>query len=201
MAERGDPDALALSHQRDRHARALPGLARPRRPLDEQVTRPERERRRHRVGSEQSVRRAALEKGDKRRVCGCVAVGIRPREAEERLADHPVGNRRARRQSLRKGLFHAIDAAQHGYHAVVIVDPDAEARAGARIERRSPDLVLLGRERHPVRVALSLDLGRIAVPLEPADRRPVAPQLFVVELRPAEPRPPLGPRLALVVTE
>ena len=71
----------------------------------------------------------------------------------------------------------------------------------AGIERRPADLVLLRRERHPVGVALPLDLGRLAVPLEPADRRAVADQLVVVELRPAEPRPPLGPRLALVVVE
>ena len=61
--------------------------------------------------------------------------------------------------------------------------------------------MLLRRERHPVGVALSLDLGRLAVPLEPADRGAVADELVVVELRPAEPGPPLGPRLALVVVE
>ena len=73
----------------------------------------------------------------------------------------------------------------------------------ARVGIASPvvELVLLQREAHAVRVAATLDRRRLAIPREPADRRPVAHELLVVELRPAEPLPPLRPLLALVVLE
>src|SRR6185503_9186048 len=58
---------------------------------------------------------------------------------------------------------------------------------------------LLRAEGHAVRVALALDRRRLPVPPQPAERGAVREELVVVELRPAEPRPPLRSRLALVV--
>ena len=70
--------------------------------------------------------------------------------------------------------------------------------ARQRVEALARDLVLLRRERHAVGVALALDLG--GCPSHRARRsRCGRDELVVVELRPAEPRPPLGSRLALVV--
>ena len=59
--------------------------------------------------------------------------------------------------------------------------------------------MLLRAEGHAVRVALALDRRRLPVPPQPTERGAVRDELVLVELRPAEPRPPLGSRLALVV--
>src|SRR6185503_10587409 len=58
---------------------------------------------------------------------------------------------------------------------------------------------LLRAEGHAVRVALALDRRRLPVPPQPAERVAGRDELVVVELRPAEPRPPLRSRLALLV--
>jgi len=78
---------------------------------------------------------------------------------------------------------------------------DPERLLGRGVEGPAEQLVLLRREGEAVGVALPLDLGRGAVPPQPADRGAVRDQLVLVELRPAEPRPPLRPRLALVVLD
>ena len=79
VAQRGDADALALAHQRDRHPGALPGLPRPGRPLDEEVALLEREHRsrrdRGRVATSGS---APLEDGGER---GIVVSRVRVRDA------------------------------------------------------------------------------------------------------------------------
>ena len=69
VAERGDGDALAGAHERDRHSCALPGLPRAGRPLDEEVALAERERRLDGVVQVQArLGRAPLEQRRQRRV-------------------------------------------------------------------------------------------------------------------------------------
>ena len=201
VAQRGDADPLAGLHQGDRHLRAAPRLPGAGRPLDEEVALPERAHRRDGVGLEPHLGRAALEQCRERRIRLELPVRIRAREAEERLALHLVADRAAGCQSERQRLFHPLDAAVERHDAVVVVDLDAKRLLGARVEGPAGQLVLLRREGEAVGVALSLDLRRRAVPAKPADRGAVADQLVLVELRPAEPRPPLRPRLALVVLD
>ncbi len=87
------------------------------------------------------------------------------------------------------------------HEAMVTVDHDLEAHPGRGVERRPVELELLLGERQPVHVALAVELRLAAVRDEPADRRAVADQLLLTELRPPEPRPPAGPRLAPVVLD
>ncbi len=106
------------------------------------------------------------------------------------------------RQPARQAVRRPRLAAQDRDDALVVVDARAEAAAlVVGVEALAIDLVLLRRERHPVGEALGHGLRLVAVPLEPADRGAVADQLVVVELRPPEPRPPLGPLVALVVVD
>ena len=198
VAERGDADALSLPHERDRHAGALPGLPGPGRPLDEQVALPEREHRSHGIEVESDVRRASLEDGGQRRI-GVSRVRVRTCETHQRVALDGVAERAPRGQGGRKRLVVPVDPAQHRDDPDVVVDPRAEPLSRHRVEPLARDLVLLGTEGHAVRVALALDQRRLPLPPQPAERGAVRDELVLVELRPAEPRPPLGSRLALVV--
>ena len=129
VAERGDADALALRASARspsaRPARSCPSPAAPGRTGSSP-----RAREPPSTGSavEPRVGRAALEQRHERGIRGLVAVGVRPREAEQRLADHPVAESAARASGPRgSGSSSRLDAAQHGDDAVVVVDPDAEA--------------------------------------------------------------------------
>ena len=84
---------------------------------------------------------------------------------------------------------------------MVVVDLQPKADPHVRVGPLRLELVLLLGEREAIGMARPVELGRPAVPHEPADRRPVGDELVVVELRPAEPGPPLRARLALVVVD
>src|SRR5581483_11405955 len=113
----------------------------------------------------------------------------------------PVLHRPPRRQRARKRLLRPLHGAQQHELAPLVVDAHPEAAPRLGVVALPLDLVLLRREGQAVGVAATLDLRRPPVPDEAADRRAVVDELVVVELRPAEPGPPLRPLLALVVVE
>src|SRR5262245_4306951 len=102
---------------------------------------------------------------------------------------------------MRERLVLPGGAPEERHDSLVVVDPEPEARSRIGVEALDRELVLLRWETHAVGVALPVDLGRPPVPLDAPDGRPVVDELVVVELRPAEPGPPLRPRLALVVVD
>jgi hypothetical protein len=152
----------------------------------------------HGIEVEPHVRRTPLEDGGQRRIV-VLRVRVRTREPHQRVALDGVAERAPRRQRGRERLVVPVGPAQHGDDTDVVVDPRAESLSRHRVEPLARDLVLLGAERHAVRVALALDERRLPVPSQPAERGAVREELVLVELRPAEPRPPLRSRLALVV--
>ena len=203
VAERGDAHPLPGVHERDRHPRALPGLARAGRPLDEEValaraTAPPR------PGRRRAARRARAARGA--RSAPGSARGHRPRT-------------RATKRSSASRLTQSLDRLARGQPVAAAARPRAsmprssvttpassstretEPLASSRAEPLAVELVLLRGEGHPVRVALVLDLGRPPVPREAADRGAILDELLIVELRPAKPRPPPGTLLALVVVD